>query len=70
MEEEENVPYEFMYFNVDTQEVEVVKTSIPKFIADYIDDIQSIATENIHNYYEEKAYRQLLTHTLLPQHQN
>lgn len=52
---EENTPQEvdyiFDYYNVDTQQIEAVITTIPVWMADYIDSIKNQLIEAKYNYH-------------------
>ncbi len=67
---EEYVDFDFTYFNLDTEEVEVVTHKIPLEVAGYIESMADTLSVNIAEYYELKAKLDLLTHTLSPENQN
>lgn len=67
---EEYVDFNLTYFNLDTEEIEVVTYSIPLEVAQYIEDMAQTIEENVDSYYALKSKLDLLSHTLKKENQN
>jgi hypothetical protein len=67
---EEYVDFNLTYFNLDTEETEIVTYNIPLEVANYLEDMADTIRQNVEDYYELKAKLEMLSHTLLPMNQN
>jgi hypothetical protein len=67
---EEYVDFDFTYFNLDTEQVEVVTHSIPLEVAKYIEDMSDTININMMEYYGLKAKLEMLSYSLRPENQN
>jgi hypothetical protein len=67
---EEYVDFNFTYFNLDTEEMEIVTHSIPLEVAEYIEDMGNTIHKTSNDYYALKAKLNLLTHTLKVENKN
>ena len=67
---EEYVDFNLTYFNLHTEETEIVTYNIPLEVANYLEDMADTIRQNVEDYYELKAKLEMLSHTLLPMNQN
>ena len=67
---EEYVDFNLTYFNLDTEETEIVTYNTPLEVANYLEDMADTIRQNVEDYYKLKAKLEMLSHTLLPMNQN